>query len=125
MPRAAEESDDTSQDSSAISGSIGFPAVQGQANSEDVLMFSRSQLSHVVDFTIYGFAEKRGLPASAFSDFADMVKQALPNAGDIAEDPKDIPQSQVQKMIEVVTKCCLETAASMTKGDERMKRANE
>ena len=92
-----------------------MPAAQSQANSKDVLTFSRSQLSHVVDFTIAGFAKKHGLPADMFSDIAVMAKQALPDASVISEDPKDIPQKQVQKLIEVVTEGCRETAAKTSK----------
>ena len=60
------------------------------------------QLSHVVDFTVSEFAEKRALPASMFSAFTDMAKQALPDAGDGSEDRKDIPQSQVSKVLKIV-----------------------
>ena len=93
-------------------------SAQGQANTVDVLMFSRTQLVHVVDFTISQFAEKRALPASMFSDLADMAKQALPDAGEGSADPKDIPQSQVSKVIEFITKGCDEIAASSTKDDK-------
>ena len=94
-------------------------SAQGQANTVDVLMFSRTQLVHVVDFTISEFAEKRALPASMFSDPADLAKQALPDAGEGSADPKDIPQSQVSKVIEFITKGCDEIAASSTKDDKR------
>ena len=90
---------------------------QGQANTVDVVMFSRSQLSHVVDFTISEFAEKRALPASMFSAFTDMAKQALTDAGDGSEDPKDIPQSQVSKVIDFITEGCRKIVASSTKDD--------
>lgn len=67
-------------------------------------MFSRSQLHHVVVFTIPGFAEKRALPASMLSDGAELAKQALPDAGEESGHPKDISQCQVQKVIAVVTR---------------------
>ena len=114
VPAAAEEPEDAGQDVFAASLSSDVPPLQGQANTADVLMFSRSQLSHVVDFTISGFAEKHALPASMFRDLADMAKQALPDAGDESEDPEDVQHSQVQKLIEVVTKGCLDIAASVT-----------
>ena len=68
-----------------------------------------------MDVTIAGFADQHGLPASMFSDFAVMAKQSLPDAGVISEDAKDIPQKHVQKLIEVVTEGCRETAARMSK----------
>lgn len=114
---AAEEPEDAGQEVFAVSPSSDVPLAQSQANTADALMFSRSQLSHVVDFTISGFAEKCALPASILSDLAEMAEQALPDAGEESGDPKGMPQNQVQKVIKFGTKNCLEIAASVTKDD--------
>lgn len=117
VPTSAEEPEDAGHEVFTVSLSSDVPLSQGQANSADSLVFSRSQLSHVVNFTISGFDEKRTLPASMFSDLAEMAKQALPDAGEESGDLKDLPQSQFQKVIECISNGCLEIAASVTKED--------
>ena len=52
-----------------------------------------------------------------FNDLAGGTKQSLLDVGDESEDPKYIPQSQVQRLIEVATQGCMETAASAPTDD--------